>query len=47
MLAIDGMRGDLAELTRPMICVPGAVATPTVAFRIAMRRGRRPRTVHA
>lgn len=45
MLAIEEMRGNLAELTRPPICVPDAVATPTVVFPIdALRRA--PRTVH-
>jgi hypothetical protein len=35
LLAIEEMRGNLAELTRPPCCVHGAVAPPTVVFPIA------------
>jgi hypothetical protein len=42
LLAIEEMRGNLAELTRPRCRVPDAVATPTVVFPIAALR-----TVHA
>jgi len=43
LLAIEEMRGNLAELTTPPVCVPDAVAPPTVVFPIAVP----PRTVHA
>jgi hypothetical protein len=41
MLAIGEMRGNLAELTRRLLCVAGAVGAPAVVFPVAAPHRRR------